>query len=178
MEITEKMKRVFWKNTFPEPNTGCWLFAGSCSSKLGYGKLAAGGDTYIYAHRASFIMAKGQIPTGLYILHKCDNPYCVNPDHLYAGTHNDNARDRSERHRTNHGEKHFNAKLNPDAVRDIRRISIMKAVKKYGIGYTTAKYVKKRITWRHVTDVPHYCEPCSLTPQSFRYARELELVTV
>lgn len=75
----------------PEPNSGCWLWIGSLSTS-GYGRMTIG-QRQIQAHRFSFEAHNGNIPDGLEVLHKCDNPMCVNPDHLRAGTHKDNMRD-------------------------------------------------------------------------------------
>ena len=75
---------------------GCWLFTGA--KIRGYGTL---GETkqhsgrHYYAHRVSWIMHNGPIPDGLFVLHKCDNPPCVNPEHLFLGDDEDNQRDRS-----------------------------------------------------------------------------------
>ena len=68
--------------------SGCWLWLGSVG-KLGYGYVG-GHDK---AHRFSYELYKGPIPTGLYVLHKCDIKHCVNPDHLYTGTQADNIGD-------------------------------------------------------------------------------------
>ena len=87
----------FLDNVMPEPNSGCWLWMGSQAAH-GYGMLSVNGKP-CRAHRVSWEMYNGPIPDGLHILHKCDNPPCVNPSHLYAGTHKDNMRDRSERRR-------------------------------------------------------------------------------
>lgn len=83
----------------PEPNTGCWLW-GACSGPQGYGKFSLSGK-YIAAHRYSFLVSKGFLYDDKMILHKCDTPACVNPDHLYLGDIIENTRDcinRKRRH--------------------------------------------------------------------------------
>lgn len=77
--------------------SGCWQFSGKPGSD-GYGKLKIAGKT-IRAHRAYYEQYVGPIPNGLWVLHRCDNPMCVNPEHLYAGTQLDNERDKDARGR-------------------------------------------------------------------------------
>jgi hypothetical protein len=82
-----------------EPLTGCWLWLGSVNRK-GYGQLTHEQRHYA-AHRASFAAFKGD-PTGRLVCHDCDQPGCVNPSHLYAGTHVDNRADMLARARWTH----------------------------------------------------------------------------
>lgn len=76
---------------------GCWNYIG-CTNSTGYGHIRKNGKVQ-KAHRVSFEYFIGPIPDGLFICHKCDNPACVNPDHLYAGTQKDNVRDMFSRGR-------------------------------------------------------------------------------
>jgi hypothetical protein len=83
--------RVFEALCMPEPNTGCVLWAGRVNQK-GYGQFYTGRTTAI-AHRVAYQLARGAIPPGLCVCHRCDVPSCVNPEHLFPGTIEDNNKD-------------------------------------------------------------------------------------
>jgi hypothetical protein len=79
----------FWARVRKGPE--CWEFAGP--TRKGYGQLGVGSGRHISAHRISWELANGPIPDGMQVLHTCDNPPCVNPAHLFLGTHQDNMDD-------------------------------------------------------------------------------------
>lgn len=83
----------FWSRVFPVPMSGCWIWMGALD-KFGYGHICLGGASSapIPAHRASMIIA-GHDLRDAFVLHRCDIPSCVNPDHLFLGTQLDNIRD-------------------------------------------------------------------------------------
>lgn len=81
-----------------EPNSGCWLWLASVNSG-GYGQFGWGASRHIPAHRASWLLHRGPIPEGMDVLHRCDIPSCVNPDHLRIGTHTENMADKVQRGR-------------------------------------------------------------------------------
>jgi hypothetical protein len=92
---------VYWSNISPEPNSGCWLWTGRVST-AGYGVLAAGvagARNNEFAHRFAWRMHFGEIPEGMFILHRCDVRCCVNPDHLRIGDHQSNRSDMAKRWR-------------------------------------------------------------------------------
>ena len=85
----------FWNRAFK--TNSCWLWLGP-HGRSEYGGISYKGKQY-KSHHLAYILTHGSRPDGLFILHTCDNPKCVNPDHLYAGTHADNMHDRKRRGR-------------------------------------------------------------------------------
>ena len=81
----------------PEPNSGCWLWLGA-RVPAGYGTLSVDGKTML-AHRASWLAHNGPIPWEAQVCHRCDNPLCINPRHLFVGTALDNMRDKDRKGR-------------------------------------------------------------------------------
>ena len=101
---TDKREPVNWEARFhdsyiPEPNSGCWLWEGSCNKNGdGYGYCYFGTDVGVKAaHRFSWEVHNGAIPDGLHVCHHCDTPSCVNPNHLFLGTAKDNHQDRKRK---------------------------------------------------------------------------------
>lgn len=142
----------FWRYVEPELNTGCWLWSGAQTGG-GYGTLHVRPRT-VSAHRLSWEMAKGPIPDGLFALHKCDTPACVNPDHLFLGTKADNARDKARKGRChdNGGERHGMAKLTAFQVACIRvRLGEgqpqRRIAEEFGVCQTTISAIATRRAW-------------------------------
>lgn len=105
-----------------DPHTGCWNWTRSAPG-FGYGKMCGGtrkNRISIMAHRFSYEYFKEKIPEGLRVCHRCDNPACVNPSHLFLGTAKDNTEDMVAKGRSLRGEKSPNAKLTKVAVAEIR----------------------------------------------------------
>jgi hypothetical protein len=86
----------------------CWLWTESVD-KDGYGRIR-GGDGHVRAHRYSYALHYGPIPNNLWVLHRCDNPRCVRPDHLFLGTAQDNADDRTNKGRSATGDRNASRK--------------------------------------------------------------------
>jgi hypothetical protein len=137
----------------PEPNSGCWLWTG-CVSPAGYGQLKLGGAgaPVLYAHRTSYQMHKGEIPKGHFVCHKCDVRSCVNPDHLFVGTHSQNMRDCVDKNRHQHGVRHFNAVMTEEKVAYIRSSVKLQSelAREFSVCQQTISDIKNRKTWKHV----------------------------
>jgi hypothetical protein len=103
---------------------GCWEWTG-CRNRCGYGLIGhvvKGKKKVLLAHRVAFAFYVGEIPEKMCVCHTCDNPSCVNPEHLWLGTHAENMRDKSLKGRLGglKGEKHPRAKLSRELVKEIR----------------------------------------------------------
>src|SRR5215468_1835358 len=99
--------------------SGCWEWIGFRKpDKFDYGYIWINGRN-VKAHRVSYEQHKGPIPKGIDVLHKCDNPPCINPDHLFLGTRGENCKDCASKNRFPLNESHHNAKLSKEDIRTI-----------------------------------------------------------
>lgn len=137
---------------------GCWIWLG-WRDKDGYGNLSLPGRRggSIRAHRFSWMIHYGPIPEGLCVCHKCDNPWCVNPKHLFLGTHYDNWHDMKDKRRWKpggqlSGEKHTQAKLCDTDIREIRdsNLSGPELARKFSVQKQTIYSIRNRQTWKHI----------------------------
>lgn len=101
-------------------NTECWIWTGSTIPN-GYGQFSCGNGKTILAHRFAFQLWRGDIPKGFLVLHKCDNKFCVNPNHLFVGTEKDNIDDAAQKKRLRFGEIHHNSKMSDEQIAFCRR---------------------------------------------------------
>lgn len=98
----------------------CWEWKGA-RHPFGHGQKRFRGKVQ-YTHRIAWEWVNGPIPEGMCVLHKCDNPPCCNPNHLFLGTNQDNVRDRCSKGRTAKGEFHYRAKISDDEIMIIRKL--------------------------------------------------------
>lgn len=96
----------------------CWIWPGG-KNETGYGRLKINGKLK-RAHRVIYEISKGEIPQDFEVLHSCDNPSCVNPNHLRTGTHAENMKEAAERFRLASGLDHYKGKLSKNQVEEIR----------------------------------------------------------
>ena len=160
----------FYNKISPEPNTGCWLWEGNLNEH-GYGFAPTNELKMISAHRFSYAIHKGKIPKGKCVLHACDKPICVKPDHLFIGTQQDNIRDKVRKNRqakglthgsvthpeiVRKGSNHHKSKVDEETVLKIRKehdgkhgIGVYLS-NKYGLSQSQICCIVKRRGWKHV----------------------------
>lgn len=136
---------------FIKMDSGCWQWTAH-ADKNGYGVLP-GDKKNIRAHRLSYEIHVGQIPKELFVCHRCDNPGCVNPDHLFLGTAKDNNQDSLKKGRHYVGEKNGRAKLTWEKVKNIRQSNKSKKELAiiYEVSVQTIKAVKNNKVWKNAT---------------------------
>ncbi len=170
--ITKTNLARFWANI--QTTESCWIWVGTRACR-GYGAISIDRKRW-RAHRLSWAIHNGTIPDGLYICHRCDNPPCVNPEHLFAGTQKDNiadcvrkgrfSRSIGERTRNNRrrrgfhrtkaiGHDHYNSKLTLENVLEIRSTppkwgEQSRLARKFGVTKSSIRDVLSRRCWGHV----------------------------
>lgn len=153
MPKVRDINTLFEENSYPEPNTGCWLWF-KYTNKKGYGALNYK-KSYKIAHRLSYEYHIGKIPKNMLVCHKCDTPSCVNPDHLFLGFPKDNSLDCVKKNRQSNGSNHPGAKLNESFVREIRYLlstgtSAKEIQKIFNMSSSPIFKIKHGKTWKWV----------------------------
>lgn len=155
MEVTTKLLNRFSAKYLVQKN-GCWQWtASTCSG--GYGTFNLNGKT-VGSHRVSYLLHKGDIPKGLDICHTCDNVKCVNPDHLFLGTHRDNMQDMilKKRGHKARGSAHSQTSLTDKEVLEIRYLystssyTMLELGSKFRVSKATIHRIVRRIYWTHI----------------------------
>jgi len=143
----DKFLARFWEKV---DKTGeCWNWL-AYKDKDGYGQIGLNGKMR-RTHRVSWIIANGRNPE-LLILHKCHNPSCINPNHLYEGSHALNMTDMVNAGRSGKGARNAQAKLTESQVRQIRIMpGTQQALAKiFGVSHTAIRRIKNDIRWKHL----------------------------
>jgi hypothetical protein len=169
----EKVKR-FWSRVATAGNDDCWLWTAAKHTQ-GYGLCSYRPNAR--AHRVAWELTKGPIPPGMMVCHKCDNPPCCNPNHLFIGTNTDNVVDMELKRRSKHvkGESHGASKLSEADVAEIRRrykprvghrpnsgVSQKKLAEEYGVHRATIQLILSGKNWKHI---PVEITETQFTPQ-------------
>jgi len=149
----------FWTKVEQCAPDACWPWKGKCK-RNGYGQITADPEgnmprgRKLYAHRVAYELAFGPIPLGLHVLHRCDNPRCVNPGHLFLGTHRDNMADMIAKRRHAHGERQPTRKLNRNQVRAIRWLAShdpgrqIELAREFDVSGSTITHILMKKTWK------------------------------
>ncbi len=131
--ITDQDIRSFWANV--DRTESCWLWQASKNNK-GYGRYCINAQV-IYAHRFSYLLHTGILSDTLEVLHRCDNPACVNPTHLWLGTHQENMRDSVQKQRAALGEYNGMASMSNAQVTELRK------------DYATGNYLQRELAIKY-----------------------------
>lgn len=148
------MPERFWAYTKREGS--CLLWTGAINKK-GYGSMMLNGKVQT-SSRIAYKLSFGEIPDGLWVLHHCDNPLCMEPDHLFLGTHQDNMTDRDRKNRgngiskTSRGEGNIKAKLTERDIIFIRRSKkqTRELADRYQVCRTTIQRIRGNRIWKHL----------------------------
>jgi len=117
----EELREYILANITVNEETGCWLWAkGASGDGYAQGVIA---NKPVRANRISYLAFNGELPPELLVCHSCDNKECVNPEHLWLGTHLENMRDMVSKGRGNSGEKNAGSKLTESQVEEMRELS-------------------------------------------------------
>lgn len=148
----ENAKTRFWRAV--NKTDKCWEWSG-CRHYKGYGEFIIEGKNKTKAHRFSWFLAHGKIPDGMLVLHKCDNPPCVRPDHLFLGTPKTNRQDCNSKMRHCYGQRMHTAKLTEGDVIEIRKADLtnrtrLSIAEEFGISGRQVTAICRRENWKHV----------------------------
>jgi len=139
----------FWEKV--DKSKECWEWQ-AARDKDGYGFFHHHGKMG-KAHRFSWEMHNGPIPEGLQVLHKCDNPRCIRPDHLFVGTNIENVADRTKKRRQPDGERHNEAKVTLKQVQEMRRngkTGTYKSIgQRYGLSIAQTAKILNNQSWKN-----------------------------
>lgn len=142
----------FWSKAAPEALSGCWIWQAHIERRTGYGRFNHE-RRIVNAHRHAFQLARGSVPAGYEVCHTCDLRACVNPDHLFLGTHAENMRDMAHKGRGPHGDRSNLAVYAESTVVAIRLAvaggaPVADAARRFGVPYRSAFRMVTGMTWK------------------------------
>ncbi len=152
----EEFEHTFWSKVIAGKNN-CIIWIGP--KQKGYGAVRNPiSKRQEGSHRVAFWLHTGIDPAGLDVCHTCDNPPCVNPNHLFLGTEKDNMADCAKKGRTVRGERHSASKLTPELVLEIRSLYKFRSkgfgytslAIKFGISQRSVRSILHRKSWKHI----------------------------
>jgi hypothetical protein len=151
--LTNSLFARFEKKYIPEPNSGCWLWTAALLDGR-YGLIGRGGKNggMALAHRVSWKLHNGKVPDGLWVLHKCDVTICVNPDHLFLGTHKDNMIDMTNKGRSTFGVRNARSKLTEELAKEVKYSSekARKCARRLGVSESAVSLIRSGKNWGHI----------------------------
>lgn len=182
---SKPIEQRFWKRVnkagpiMPHMTTPCWVWTGSTNGK-GYGHIGVGKNKLTLVHRLSYTLHLGAIPEGMFVCHKCDNPQCVRPDHLFIGTVKDNVADMISKGRqvltkgpgwkkgnknyllVDHkkGESHPSSKLTESDVVEVRsrwsnrhvtKVTQQQLANEKGVSRSAISEILRGRNWKHIS---------------------------
>lgn len=153
---TTKWWIQYWVET--DPKSGCWIWE-RYKDPHGYGRTSENNHP-VLVHRLAWMLWRGEVPKGMFVCHKCDNPSCVNPNHLFLGTAKDNNADRTSKGRSMpsgvRGEQHGMSAITEEQARSIfNEPGIQRDIaKKFGITQHAVWCIKAGRTWKHIHNHP------------------------
>lgn len=153
MTSTPTTRRERFEAKYAERGNGCWEWTAACFHN-GYGKFRDG-TKIRSAHRVAYEIYCGSIGSST-VCHRCDNPLCVNPNHLFLGTQKDNVSDMISKGRQAVGERFSSHKLTPSGVREIRErynaggVTQQALAEEFGVDQKLISRVVRRLSWKHV----------------------------
>jgi len=168
--LTSTDRERFWSRVEVLSTDQCWLWKAAMS--CGYGAFNVGKYALYRSHRLAYYFTYGEDPGKLLVCHKCDNPPCCNPYHLFLGTHQDNVADRVLKGRSSSGQEHWTHGKHPESIsrgsaRPLAKLTESKVVTireqlyggvpvktlaaEFGVSQSVIYAIRKREIWKHVT---------------------------
>lgn len=156
----ESAAERFWSKVDRRGPDECWTWQGTkqAPNKIGerygtFGVSERGKNVTYRAHRLAYILTYGRLDPDAVIMHTCDNPLCVNPAHLVAGTQKENAEDMARKGRVAHGSSHYDSRLTESdvlAIFDDKTSTHIELARRFGIHDSNIMKIRRGLRWRRL----------------------------